>query len=42
MTADYKRGFVTVWLVQHAGFPQDGEKSQGAFVEGARRLFVNK
>ena len=38
MTVDYKRGIATVWLVQHAGFPQDGDKAHGAFVQAAQRL----
>ena len=31
MTIDPKRGLITVFLVQHAGFPKDGDKSQEAF-----------
>jgi CubicO group peptidase (beta-lactamase class C family) len=38
MTIDPQRGLVTVWMVQHAGFPADGGKSQGVFQEAARRL----
>ena len=29
MTIDPKRGLITVLMVQHAGFPEDGGKSQG-------------
>jgi len=31
MSIDPKRGLITIWLVQHAGFPGDGSKSQGAW-----------
>jgi len=39
MTIDVKRGLITVFLVQHAGFPKDGNKSQGAFRKAAEELF---
>ncbi len=42
MTVDYKHELVTVWLVQHAGFPQDGDRAQGAFIDSARRLVSSK
>lgn len=42
MTVDYSRGLVTIWLVQHAGFPLDGEKAQGAFLQAAQQLTVTK
>jgi len=42
MTVDHKRGLATVWLVQHAGFPQDGDKAQGAFVQAAHKLTPSK
>ena len=35
MTIDAKRGLVTIFLVQHAGFPGDGGKSHGAFKTAA-------
>lgn len=38
MTVDYQRGIATVWLVQHAGFPQDGDKAHGAFIQAAQKL----
>jgi CubicO group peptidase (beta-lactamase class C family) len=38
MTIDPQRGLITVWMVQHAGFPADGGKSQAAFQEAARAL----
>ena len=39
MTIDPKRGLITVFLVQHAGFPGDGGKSHGAFVNAANDAF---
>jgi CubicO group peptidase (beta-lactamase class C family) len=39
MTVDTKRGLVTVWLVQHAGFAGDGGRAQAAFQEAARVRF---
>ena len=39
MSIDTERKLVTVFLVQHAGFPGEGGKSQGAFVEAARAEF---
>ena len=34
-----KQGLVIVWMVQHAGFPADGEKAQGAFKQWAAARF---
>ena len=31
MTIDARRGLITIFLVQHAGFPYDGDKCQAAF-----------
>jgi CubicO group peptidase (beta-lactamase class C family) len=31
MSIDSKRGLITIWLVQHAGFPGNGNQAQGAF-----------
>lgn len=42
MTVDFKRGIATVWLVQHAGYPQDGNKSQDAFVQAVHKLYPPK
>ena len=42
MTVDYKRGIATVWLVQHAGFPLDGDKAHGAFMQAVHRLADSK
>ncbi len=39
MNIDTKRGLITVWLVQHAGFPGDGGKAQGAFRHVAETRF---
>lgn len=39
MTIDPQRGLITVFLVQHAGFPGDGNKSHGAFVKAANDTF---
>jgi hypothetical protein len=35
MTVDTKRGLVTVFMVQHAGFPNDGSKALGVFRKAA-------
>jgi len=42
MTIDPQRGIITIFLVQHAGFPGEGGKSQGAFVKAAQDLFGAK
>jgi CubicO group peptidase (beta-lactamase class C family) len=39
MSIDPKRGLITVFLVQHAGFPGDGGKSRGAFQKAAEEEF---
>jgi CubicO group peptidase (beta-lactamase class C family) len=39
MTIDPRRGLITVFLVQHAGFPKDGGKSQAAFQKAAEERF---
>jgi CubicO group peptidase (beta-lactamase class C family) len=41
MTIDAKRGLILVWMVQHAGFPGDGNKSQAAFQKAAQERFGN-
>ncbi len=38
MNIDTKRGLITVYLVQHAGFPGDGGKSSGEFNKAAGEL----
>jgi CubicO group peptidase (beta-lactamase class C family) len=39
MSIDPKRGLITVWMVQHAGYPEGGNKSHGAFVTAAFARF---
>ena len=39
-TADTQRGLILVWLVQHAGFPGEGKKSQEAFKLAAFEAFA--
>ncbi len=39
MSIDSKRGMITIWMVQHAGFPGNGNKSQGEFHKAADELF---
>lgn len=38
MTIDPARGLITVWMVQHAGFPGNGNQAQGAFRQAANAL----
>jgi CubicO group peptidase (beta-lactamase class C family) len=42
MNIDTKRGLITVYLVQHAGFPGDGAKALGAFQKAAEAQFEKK
>jgi CubicO group peptidase (beta-lactamase class C family) len=37
---DTQRGLILVWLVQHAGFPGEGNKSQDAFKHAAFKAFA--
>jgi CubicO group peptidase (beta-lactamase class C family) len=39
MNIDAKRGLIAIWMVQHAGFPSEGGKSQGAFKKAAEEQF---
>ncbi len=39
MRIDRKRGLVTVWMVQHAGFPGNGSQAQGAFRKAAEEMY---
>jgi CubicO group peptidase (beta-lactamase class C family) len=39
-TADTEKDLILIWLVQHAGFPGDGEKSQEAFRKAALEAFA--
>lgn len=40
MTIDAQHGLITVFLVQHAGFPGEGGKSHGEFVKAANEAFA--
>ncbi len=40
MTIDSKRGLITVYMVQHAGFPGNGGQSQAAFRKTAEQLYA--
>lgn len=40
--ADTQRGQIFIWLVQHAGFPGEGGKSQDAFLKAAKDAFPAK
>ena len=42
MTVFYKQGLATVWLIQHAGFPQDGDKAHSAFMQAAQKFSASK
>ena len=37
--ADTRCGLIRVWLVQHAGFPGDGAKAQGVFMNAAIKAY---
>jgi CubicO group peptidase (beta-lactamase class C family) len=39
MTIGPQRGLITVWMVQHAGFPGNGGQAQAAFRKAAQDLF---
>jgi CubicO group peptidase (beta-lactamase class C family) len=39
MTIDSKRGLIAVFMVQHAGFPNDGGKSHDAFLKAVEQRF---
>ncbi|HLJ55910.1 MAG TPA: serine hydrolase domain-containing protein [Chthonomonadaceae bacterium] len=39
MSIDSNRGLITVWMVQHAGFPNNGSEAQGAFRKAAEAAF---
>jgi CubicO group peptidase (beta-lactamase class C family) len=40
MTIDTQHGLIFIWMVQHAGFPGDGAKSQDAFKQAAKAAFA--
>ncbi|HZZ80895.1 MAG TPA: serine hydrolase domain-containing protein [Gemmataceae bacterium] len=37
-----KKGIVTIWMVQHAGFPGNGGQAQGAFRSAAEKMYGMK
>ena len=39
-TADTTQGLIFVWLVQHAGFPGEGSKSEDVFRKRAKEAFA--
>jgi CubicO group peptidase (beta-lactamase class C family) len=39
MSIDSKRNLITVFMVQHSGFPGDGNKGQGAWKQAAEQQF---
>jgi CubicO group peptidase (beta-lactamase class C family) len=41
MNIDTNRGLITIWMVQHAGFPNNGDQSSGAFRNAAEEQFGN-
>jgi CubicO group peptidase (beta-lactamase class C family) len=41
MSIDIERGLITVFMIQHAGFPKDGDKAHGAFQKAAMERFGN-
>ena len=42
MSIDTKRGLITIYMVQHAGWHDDGNKSRDQFQKAAEELFANK
>jgi CubicO group peptidase (beta-lactamase class C family) len=42
MRIDPKRGLITIFLVQHAGFPGKGDQSRGAFIDAARKRWEER
>ncbi len=42
MNIDPARGLITVWLVQHGGYPGEGAKAQGVFRKTAEEMFAKK
>ena len=39
MSIDPNKKLVTIWMVQHAGFPGDGNKAQGTFHDAAIKFY---
>jgi CubicO group peptidase (beta-lactamase class C family) len=42
MNIDSTRGLITVWMVQHSGYPGDGKNAQGAFKKAADKIYGSK
>lgn len=42
MTVDHENGIITVFMVQHAGFPGKGKDSGAAFKAAAVKAFGKK
>lgn len=42
MNIDSNSGEITIWMVQHAGYPLDGDKAYGAFRDEAKKEFAQK
>jgi CubicO group peptidase (beta-lactamase class C family) len=42
MNIDSNRGLITIFLVQHSGFPGDGKNAGGAFRKAAEKIFGKK
>lgn len=40
MSIYFEKGIITVWMVQHAGFPGEGKKAQDAFKQAALKAFA--
>jgi CubicO group peptidase (beta-lactamase class C family) len=39
MNIEAQRNLITIYLIQHSGFPNDGAKAHAAFKQVAERLF---
>lgn len=42
MAIDARRGLITIWMVQHNGFPKDGDQAQAAFRKVAEQEFSSE
>jgi hypothetical protein len=42
MAIDSQSGRIYIWLIQHAGFANDGDQARGVFRETAEREFAGK
>lgn len=40
MNIDLQRNLITIYLIQHSGFPNDGAKGHGAFKQAAEKRFA--